>query len=257
MLPTHLRQEFPKRSQLKKKTFFFFLFFILLGYGSWHWGHTQITVRIKKSSFFQFKDTVALATEHISEEELKSLARIPVGKNIFDIDLGALEATLKKHPWIDKIKVFRMLPNKIKFIVEEKKPVALLSQDRLYFLDSTGKKIAPVRPGENTDFLIVSGMNSSQIENGALILQAYDLAHEYQKNEFLKDLPLSEVHWDETLGFFLFTEHPSFEIRVGKETYFKKFSRLEKVLKDLAYKSLAPRVIDLNFSKKVVVKLTK
>ncbi len=200
---------------------------------------------------------MVVATEHISEEELRALVRISAGKNIFDIDLTALEMAMKKHPWIQTAKVFRMLPNKIKFIVEEKKPVALLSQSALYFLDGEAKKIAPVRSGENTDFLIVSGVSSAQLENGTLILQAYELAKEYQKNEFLKDLLLSEIHWDETLGFFLFTKHPSFEIRVGKDEYSKKFLRLEKVLKDLAYKSLAPRLVDLNYSKKVVVKLSK
>ncbi|MBI3018669.1 MAG: FtsQ-type POTRA domain-containing protein [Deltaproteobacteria bacterium] len=197
------------------------------------------------------------ATEHISEEELKALVRIPAGKNIFDVDLGVLEMAMKKHPWIETVKVFRMLPNKIKFIIEEKKPVALLSQDSLYFLNVEGKKIAQVRAGENTDFLIVSGLTFSQVESGALVLQAYELAEEYQKNTFLKDLTLSEVHWDETLGFFLFTKHPSFEIRVGKDEYSKKFARLEKVLKDLAHKSLAPKLVDLNYSKKVVVKLSK
>lgn len=256
MLLTHIRQDIPKSSHRKKKIFFFFLLIFLCassgyGFSSWVWP------RLKKSSFFSFKESVVLATEHISEEELKALARIPAGKNIFDVDLGVLEAAMKKHLWIETVKVFRMLPNKIKFIVEEKKPVALLSQDSLYFLDARGKKIAPVRPRENTDFLIVSGLTSSQVENGTMILQAYELAREYQKNDFLKDLILSEVHWDETLGFFLFTKHPSFEIRVGKDEYSKKFLRLEKVLKDLAHKSLAPRLVDLNYSKKVVVKLSK
>lgn len=256
MLPHHIRQDIPKSSHRKKKIFFFFLLLFFLGasgygFSSWVWP------RLKKSSFFQFRECVASATEHISEEELKALVRIPAGKNIFDVDLGVLESAMKKHPWIETVKVFRMLPNKIKFIVEEKKPVALLSQDSLYFLDAYGKKITQVRSGENTDFLIVSGLTSSQVENRGVILQAYELAQEYQKNEFLKDLTLSEVHWDETLGFFLFTKHPSFEIQVGKEGYSKKFLRLEKVLKDLAHKSLAPRLVDLNYSKKVVVKLSK
>ena len=256
MLPHHIRQDIPKSSHRKKKSVAFFLILIFLGalgysFSSWVWP------RLKKSSFFSFKESVVSATEHISEEELRALVRIPLGKNIFDIDLTTLEATMKKHPWIETAKVFRMLPNKIKFIVEEKKPVALLSQDSLHFLDAGGKKIAPIRAGENTDFLIVSGLKASQVESGALVLQAYELAEEYQKNEFLKDFTLSEIHWDETLGFFLFTKQPSFEIRVGKDEYSKKFLRLQKVLKDLAHKSLAPRLVDLNYSKKVVVKLSK
>ena len=255
MLPSHIRQDFPKSRYRKKKIGFFFLFLIFIGAISF--GFSSWLPWLKKSSFFSFKESVIVATEHISEEELKALVRIPARKNIFDIDLGALENAMKKHPWIHTARVFRMLPNKIKFMVEEKKPVALLSKDSLYFLDQNGKKIAPVRPGENTDFLIVSGLSSVQVENGTLIVQAYEIAQEYQKNEFLKDLTLSEVHWDETLGFFLFTKHPSFEIRVGKEEYSKKFSRLERVLKDLTHKSLAPRLIDLNYSKKVVVKLSK
>jgi hypothetical protein len=59
------------------------------------------------------------------------------------------------------------------------------------------------------------------------------------------------------MGYIVFTRHPVFEIRLGQDHWDEKFLRLEKVLYDLSQKLLVPKLIDLNFSKKVVVKLSK
>lgn len=218
------------------------------------WGIPQI----KKSSLFGFKEILYTATEHIGTQELKSWIHIPRKKNLFEIDLGKLEFKLRQHPWVDKARVFRVLPNQIRVEVEEKKPVAvLLVSDILYFLDGQGNRISRLRETDAANFAVISGLRLPQIQEKMRILEAYEILKYYEKQAFLKVWRLSEVHWDNVNGFVIFTSNPTFEIRMGKDDFQKRFSRLEEVLKDLSQKSLVPKLIDLNFSKKVVVKIAK
>lgn len=150
-----------------------------------------------------------------------------------------------------------MLPCNIRVILHEKTPVAILSHGELFYLDKEGKKIASIRSGENTQFPIISGVTEREFQSGKIIQEAFSLISQYQSQTFLKDYALSEVHWNEVQGFVLYTSEPTFEIRLGKEDFVKRFDRLKKVLNDLAQKTLSPRVIDLNFTKKVVVKVQK
>jgi len=261
-LYTKIKQEIPKDRSLQKKLIVYAILLIVLVGGGWVVTQKMLP-RIQRLPIFKFQEMVAQSTEHISEEEIKGLIHAPLGENIFEIDLNALTANVKKHPWVEKAHVFRLLPNKLRIEVEEKKPVALLSSDesygKLYFLDSKGIRIAPIRPRENVDFPIISGVSGPQVseKEERLILEAYDVMALYHQNNFLKDIRLSEIHWKESVGFTFFTEGPSFEIRLGKEDFLKKFSRLERVLKDLAQKTVTPTLIDLNFTKKVVVKVAK
>lgn len=211
----------------------------------------------KKLSVFEFKKVVVDATEHISEKELKNLVGQPSGKNIFELDLNQIKENVKKNPWVFNVKVTRLFPDQIRVDVIEKKPMAILSMEKLYFLDEKAHVIAPIRTQENVDFPILSGFNILADNDREMMLQAYDLMRLYRENQFLNNWPISEIHWKEKQGFIIYTKHPSFEIRLGQDDYLKKISRLERVLKDLYQKDIIPSLVDVNYSKKVVVKVSK
>jgi len=249
-----------KQRQFKKVLrFFLFLagvpFFCFFGYK---------TVRflipvIQSLHIFQYKNAVIAPTEHISEGELKGLIG-KVSGNLFHLDLNVIQTNLEKNPWVLEAKISRIFPDRIHVEITEKKAVALLSiinGDQIYFLDALGKKIAPLRSQDNSNFPIISGMTPAEVEKGELILKAYDLIKLYESKPYFKNLPISEVAYKEGIGYVIFTRRPVFEIRLGYDYLDEKIYRLEKVLQDLSQKSLLPRLIDLNFSKKVVVKLSE
>ncbi|MBI4040850.1 MAG: FtsQ-type POTRA domain-containing protein [Deltaproteobacteria bacterium] len=217
----------------------------------------KIVPRIKQSELFKLKGFVVRASDHIAEEEMKTFLDPFLGKNIFVIDLEKIKQKVKRHPWIQDIKVTRVYPDRIRLQFSEKKPKAILSAEKLYFLDEEGKVIHVIRPEDDTNFPVISGISISQSQSDELIQSAFEIMDLYQKNEYLRDWPISEIHWQKKSEFVIYTSNPSFEIRLGMDRLTKKFERLEKVLKDLSQKRLIPRYIDLNFTKKVVVKLSK
>lgn len=215
-----------------------------------------LTPVIQSLHIFQYKNAVMTTTEHISEEELKGLIG-KVSGNLFDLDLNAVQRNIKKNPWVLEAKVSRIFPERIHVEIAEKKAVALLSGEPLYFLDEFGKKIAPLRPHDKHPFAVISGLTDTQAEKGDLILKAFDLMKLYESKPYFKNLPISEVVYKEGIGYLIFTRRPVFEIRIGDDYWDEKMVRLEKILQDLSQKGLLPMLIDLNFSKKVVVKLHK
>ncbi len=255
------RIRYRKQRQYKRILMFFVLLISVptLSFLSYKTLHFLIPL-IESLQIFQYKNAIISPSEHISEEELKKL----IGKlsgNLFRLDLNAIQASIKKNPWVLETKVSRIFPDRIRVDITEKKAAALLSMngngDGLYFLDPSGKKIAPLRPSDNSGFPVISGLNAQEVEKGDLILKAYELIKLYESKSFLKNLSISEVAYKEGMGYIVFTRQPVFEIRMGQDYWDEKFLRLEKVMYDLSQKLLVPRLIDLNFSKKVVVKLSK
>ncbi|MEK7790939.1 MAG: FtsQ-type POTRA domain-containing protein [Deltaproteobacteria bacterium] len=253
------RLRYRKQRQHKKIVRFFVLLISVLALSFLSYKTLRFLIPLIGSlQIFQYKNAIVSPTEHISEEELKKLMGKLSG-NLFHLDLDAIQASIKKNPWVLEAKVSRIFPDRIRVDITEKKAAALLSMDRdgLYFLDPSGKKIAPLRPSDHSGFPVISGLNPVEVEKGDLILKAYELIQLYESKSFLKNLSISEVAYKEGIGYMVFTRHPVFEIRLGQDYWDEKFYRLEKVLQDLSQKLLVPQFIDLNFSKKVVVKLSK
>ena len=252
---------FKKQKRLKRLKLVFFIFcFAVIGSGlffSTRFLFHAIAPKVKQSKIFQLQNVVCASTEHVLEADLKKYVKPFIGTNIFEIDLNRLKTEIKKHPWVLDVNVTRIFPDRLRLHIVEREPKAILSMEKLYFLDAQGKIIAEIRPTDNVNFPVISGITPRVYQKGETILQAYELFQKYHENAYLKDWPISEIHWKPKSGFTIFTSNPSFEIQMGKDQFFKKMTRLEKVLKDLSQKSMLPKRIDLNFTKKAVVKLSK
>ena len=245
-----------KQKRIRLWPIIIILFLILLGIAGTLWGRVLFS-KVASLSIFQFKKVSVRATEHIREAELRELIGEPTGENLSHLNLEQIKERVKKHPWVMEVKISRFYPDSIRADVIEKKAIALVAAKDLYFVDGVGKIIAPLRPEDSPDFPILSGIELKVGGSEKTILNSYEVIKLYEENDFLKEWPVSEIYWKPQSGFILFTKSPALEIRLGKGEFPVKFSRLEKVLKDLAQKNLVPQLIDLNFSKKVVVKVSK
>lgn len=230
---------------------------IALGIGGYFSFSKFFFPQFKRLSVFEHKKIIIQATEHIAEVEIRKWVGSPSRENIFELNLEKIKQQIKRHSWVLEVNVTRILPHSLRIDIIEKKPVALISLKRLYFLDAFGKKIALVRRGQNVDFPVLSGFTKRELAQGETILDAYKLISNYQENPFLNQWPISEVRWHAKKGFSLFTKQPTFEIRLGHAHFSTKFVRLERVLKDLYQKDVLPTLVDLNFTKKVVVNHAK
>jgi cell division septal protein FtsQ len=71
------------------------------------------------------------------------------GRHILGVSLEAVRRRLSDHPWVASVELRRELPDRLRVVVVERQPAALLAGEggALTFLDAAGEPIAPCCPG--------------------------------------------------------------------------------------------------------------
>lgn len=84
------------------------------------------------SPFFNIKEITASGNEKITSEELVSLSGILLEENIFKIQKGKAQQTIKENAYIDQVTIKRKLPDKIEIQVVERKPSLMITFANAY-----------------------------------------------------------------------------------------------------------------------------
>lgn len=106
-------------------------------------------------AFFVLRNTSAFAissievepTEHVSAEDVQSLAQVPAGSTLLNVDTGAIEQALKKNPWVSSASFERQFPGTLKITIREQTVDALVlmsSGTVAWYLSDQGTWIEPV-----------------------------------------------------------------------------------------------------------------
>jgi cell division protein FtsQ len=88
-----------------------------------------------------------------------------------------------------------------------------------------------------------------------LLRQAVELLELLRQRKVFTPREVSEIHLSKQNGLTIFTLNGGMPIRLGSGELSDKLSRLEKVLPDLQQKSKNVEYLDLNYPRKVVVKM--
>lgn len=217
----------------------------------------------------------ALRTIHVEgtsperAEEIRALLnlKMPDGSagggagtsSLLFLDLADARARVEGHPWVARAFVKRELPDTLRVVVEERKPVLILALDRLYYLDAEGTPFKALQPGDRYDLPVLTGLSRDAVlahgESARdAIRGALDLAAALAGPAAKGALPLdhvSEIGFDEHRGYTALTVDGNEEIRFGFGDWAEKLARLKEV-RD-ARKGLPMRTVDLSFASRVVV----
>ena len=195
------------------------------------------------------------------ETELLSLARIDFKDSLMNLDLKELSHRLSQHPWVAKAKVRRDWSRMALIIeVQERVPMALILLDDLYLVDRHGEVFKKAGPKDRLDLPVFTGLRYQEVQErdkGAirLILQGLELLQLIGERKVLTLRQISEIHLSRKTGLTLFTFDKGMPIRVGSGKLSEKISCLEKVLPDIQQKFKEVEYVDLNYPRKVVVKM--
>lgn len=108
---------------------------------------------LRNSSVFAITSIEFEATEHVSAEDVQSLAAVPEGATLLNVDTSAIEASLKKNPWVASASFSRIFPGTLGITIEEQRPAALVLMSTgtiAWYLSESGSWIEPttVEPAE-------------------------------------------------------------------------------------------------------------
>jgi len=196
-----------------------------------------------------------------TESELLKMARVNLQANLTDLDLKGVSARLAEHPWVKMVKVRRdWAGNALVIEVQERSPRALILFEDLYLVDCQGEIFKKAEPGDRLDFPILTGLQRQEAMGGNeqakdLIRQALGLIELLEQRKVFTALAVSEIHLSKQNGLTVLTLNGGIPIRLGSGGLSEKINRLEKVLPDLRQKAGGVEYVDLNYLKKVVVKM--
>jgi cell division protein FtsQ len=181
-------------------------------------------------------------TQTLTADQIRALAPVAPGDNVFRVDLDAVEARLEREPWIAAATVRRRLPHTIEIEVRERTAAALVELDALYLADATGVvfKRARLDLGEGADLPVVTGLGRDEYravpdEGAARIRRALAALAVWSESS---DRPaVGEVRVDGQ-GLTLYTYEDAVAIRLGGAEGDRLLARLDTF--DAAWSALTP-----------------
>ncbi|MCG8418115.1 MAG: FtsQ-type POTRA domain-containing protein [Proteobacteria bacterium] len=169
---------------------------------------------------FSVRSIEVLGNRVLSDEQVRALAQVAPGDNIFRIELGDVIQALERTPWIARAEVSRALPATLVVEIEEHQPRALVELGGLYLADASGQvfKRAAIERGEGEQLTLITGLSREdyierpgQVEKAirdALAVATLYSAHPTRPR-------LGEIHIHPRHGTILLTYESALALRLG------------------------------------------
>ena len=183
-------------------------------------------------------------------EQLLELSPVQRGDHLLFLDVRAMEAGLRRHPWVAWAEVRRRFPPALEVQVVERRPAALVNLGELYLVDDRGEVFKRAAPGDGLDLPVVTGIErEAWVERRAelepLLGAALALVRRWSERGLDARAKVSEIHVDPNYGTTLWSDD-GLEVRLGQGDIEEKLTRLDRVLTALAAEGQRAEVLHLD-----------
>jgi cell division protein FtsQ len=228
------------------------LAFFLFG-GHWMYRH------LLEDPFFRVREVEVEGCRKIAKETLLPLIPMEGMPNLFAVRLRDVARRLESHPWIEEVRMRKVFPNKIWIQIQERKPIAILQLEELYYIDTKGVIFSRVADREEYNYPFLTGLTRQVLEKDPteakhLIMKALELLNTVSHEKVSPREEISEILMEKTLGIYCFTQAEGLEVRLGWEQFGEKLKRLSLILSDLKRRGYSAASIDCSDLKRMVVK---
>ncbi len=216
---------------------------------------------VRRHPYFAVREIVVRRTGALAPEAIRAAAGIEPGMSIWDVDAAAVEARLRRTPWIRAARVRRELPGRVVIQVHAFRPVAILAladagPARFYYLAAGGRIFAPVGPGGPRDLPYVTGLRAADLDGPtgprAIRRALHLLRLAARAPEGLG--AVSEVHVVPGHGLTLLAERPRVPIEMGWGRFEEKLARLGRVLPLWRGREAEIAAVSCVFAEQVIVR---
>ncbi len=197
----------------------------------------------------------------VSPSEVMDAGGLAHGPNLLALDLKQVEAGLVSHPWVRSAKIERILPDRLRVVVSERKPAVVLSMGAMYLVDQQGHLFDRLELGTDPELPVVTGIIRAQFlgESGMeqaermqrFLRKAIVLADQWSGSELGKSVQLREIQVDPLLGYSIVLGEGA-ELgtgavaRLGHRPMVEQFDKLSVVLSDTNRRQRAMAEIHLD-----------
>ncbi len=184
---------------------------------------------------------------HCSAAELRHLADVRRDHPIWKVDLAGIVQGVMQHPWVASVEASRRWPDTVVVRVTEHRPVLLLQQDGLFYVNAQAEVFKRAR-GSDLDYPVLTGLDGELAERNPavarrILREAIALMEQVDTSGELSSLDLSEIRFDSQDGFTLVLRSGT-QLAFGFAEPSERLERLAK-LRSSGLDTTEPRRIDL------------
>lgn len=192
------------------------------------YGYRWLTVH----PYLALKDITVSGNSRLSNGHVLKLAKVQLGYNSLDINIGKVEESISASPWVKAASVRREFPDRLVIQVTERVPGFWVRQGSgLYYADRHGRIIAPMHPGESGALPVLEyaeGMGNTDTRLSALLDMIQGPQTPFEMNQ---------VAWVKVLGsqqVEIFLDGQKLALRMDLDGWQQQFRRIKAVWRDLA-----------------------
>lgn len=178
------------------------------------------------SRFFTLRGVDVRGNTLLSAGEVETMVRPHVPSGVFKADLDLIRKKLEEYPLIRAAEVARLLPDRLRVVIVERKPAALarrsdgsvvcVDDEGMIFGDNSywrAKKTPPLISG------ISESAENPNEKNRQLIMMYKRLLAELDQSEPALSSRVDEVHFDEDEGLRLTLADSRIAVLIGREDF--------------------------------------
>lgn len=221
-------------------------------------GH-QAYLRLLEDPGFRVREIQVEGCRKIAQETVLALIKIEGMPNLFTVRIREIARRLEPHPWIEEVRVRKVFPNKILVQIKERRPIAILQLEELYYIDTQGVIFSPVGDRDEYNFPFLTGLTRQALEKEPvkakhLIMKALEFLRTSEQGKSPPLEEISEIRMEKTFGIDCFTKAEGLEVKMGWENFEEKLEKLSLIWFDLQRRGLRAASIDCSDLKRMVVK---
>jgi len=227
-----------------------------LCYGGWE-AYRWLTT----AEMFQVAGVDVRGVRAVSDADIRELAGMFTGQNVFRVDLDAATRRALANPWIREVRIERSLPNRISMIFTERAPRAVLqAANGRYLIDGEGVVMVPVPK----DDVAAAGLPVIAVRDcravpretvtAGAVAEALELAQELAvRGGWDPGAVTVKADTPETIAI-VYADH---EFRLGSGSYGEKLKRLGEIAADMRQRGLEYSYIELRPERQAAVMVAK
>ncbi|MBS3995391.1 MAG: FtsQ-type POTRA domain-containing protein [Alkaliphilus sp.] len=234
------KTEFEKRIERKKKTTIFMVLIFILVIAAIITFNTDI---------FSVNRIEVSGHKILTKDSIVYTSGITLGNNIFRERIRTIEENLIQHPYIKKANAKRILPNKIKIDIEERKRYAAIPFVENYIIiDNEGYVLETLQDHEN--LVLVKGLDFDNFNEGDVLSvkdkQQMGILVEIISAIEIQGLSVMEIDLTNTDDIRINISNQLTSIIGNADNLSYKFMVMSSILEDLAMKGISRGVIDIS-----------
>ncbi len=195
--------------------------------------------------------------DHVSRDEVSGILAGVSRGNIWTLSTREIGRRLLTHPYVREVSVRKAFPDKLVVRVGERRPVAMINLDSLYYVDERGEVFKRLTAYDPKGLPIVTGFSRADIAaKDPVSMQNLKRTIELLQCAgagVLRD-NISEAHFDAQDGFTIVTRDTGLQLKVGTTEFREAMRRVEEALPKLASLGRDSGIVDLKTAGRIYVR---